>query len=920
MTGPTDDRVPDGDRAGGAEPDRPMLALLLAYQRRAWHRGERAAVEAALAQFPALAADAEAVLDLIYQEVVLRQQAGEAPGLEEYLRRFPHLAPQLQLQFELEGALGAEPAAPSSGGTTLRPGERPRPAPPPLPAIPGYEVLGLLGRGGMGVVYKVRQLRLNRLAALKMVLAGAHAVPEDAVRFLAEAEAVARLHHPNIVQVFACGDHDGRPYFEMEFLAGGSLADRLDGTPWAPRDAAELVETLARALAEVHRLGIVHRDLKPANILLAADGTPKVADFGLAKWLDGDSGLTRTDVVLGSPSYMAPEQARGKAGAVGPAADLYSLGAVLYELLTGRPPFRAATALETLEQVKAAEPVAPRRLQPRLPRDLETVCLKCLHKEPQRRYGSAAALAEDLRRFGAGEPIRARPVGVVERAWRWCRREPALSTLAAALAAAVVVGFLGVATQWWRAEEHLGEVRHQRALLEADFRREVAARRAVEEAHAREQQARGRAQRRFQLGMEAVDGYAALAREDELRMDPRLEGLRRKLLGSALRFYAELQRSLEADPTPQARSQLAEAFVQLGTIHEEIGARRESLSAYQRALAIQEALGAEDPADHRPRAASVRSYRAIGVILRDLGLLDEAVGALARGVAIAEDLVRDHPADLTYREDLAWCLDNLGSVQVRRGRPDEAVRVQERTLAIRAALARDDPTSIRFRRNLAWSHTGLAAALDASGRTAEAFRHLAQAMKGHEELVRDHPEVALHRVWLAADLSELGLLQRQAGDPDSRRSIEQSLAIRAALAREHPTSSRAQADLAMSTLFLATEQAAAGQLDQALANIRKAERIAEQFPEVDQALVLYNVSCAYSQCSAAARRGGEDLGPGGRDAYADRAMAALRRAVAAGYPNVPLIRRDIDLHPLRPRRDFQELLMDLSFPADPFQR
>ena len=253
----------------------------------------------------------------------------------------------------------------------------------PLPTIDGYEILGELGRGGMGVVYHARQVRLNRPCALKMILAGAHAGDLATSRFLAEAQAVARLHHPNIVQIHHISESDGLPYFELEYVEGGSLRKRLDGTPWPARRAAGLVEVLARGVAEAHRLGIVHRDLKPDNVLLAADGTPKITDFGLAKSLEGDSGLTATDSIMGSPGYMAPEQAEGKAKQVGPLADVYALGAILYELLTGRPPFRAATVLETLEQVKATEPVPPSRLVPGLSRDIETIALKCLQKEPE---------------------------------------------------------------------------------------------------------------------------------------------------------------------------------------------------------------------------------------------------------------------------------------------------------------------------------------------------------------------------------------------------------------------------------------------------------------------------------------------------------------------------------------------------------
>ena len=226
------------------------------------------------------------------------------------------------------------------------------------------------------------------------------------------------------MQIYHIGEHEGLPFVELEYVAGGSLAARLDGSPRPPRAAAELIESVARAIGEAHRRGVVHRDLKPGNVLIAADGTPKIADFGLAKSLDAQSHLTATESILGSPSYMAPEQAEGHASTVGPAADVYALGAMLYELLTGRPPFRGVSVLQTLEQVRRAEPVPPSRLEPGLPRNLETICLKCLHKDPSRRYSDADALADDLRRFLDGQPILARPVGPLERSWRWCRRNP----------------------------------------------------------------------------------------------------------------------------------------------------------------------------------------------------------------------------------------------------------------------------------------------------------------------------------------------------------------------------------------------------------------------------------------------------------------------------------------------------------------
>jgi tetratricopeptide (TPR) repeat protein len=326
------------------------------------------------------------------------------------------------------------------------------------PDVPGYELLEELGRGGMGVVWKAWQVKAKRVVALKMLLPTVTDRPTYLARAQTEAEALARLRHPNIVQVYEVGEYKGLPFFSQEFVDGGTLAKRIAQTLPPPPEAARLVETLARAMHSAHEVNVIHRDLKPANVLLtvssgegaptqAADhwplaAIPKIADFGLAKRLDVELGHTQSGQVMGSPPYMAPEQAQGQKE-IGPAADIYGLGAILYELLTGRPPFKAASIFDTLAQVVANDPVPPRQLNAKAPRDLETICLKCLQKDPSKRYGTADALADDLSRFGRGEPILARPTSLWERGWKWARRHPARAMLALSLVlglAALTVG------------------------------------------------------------------------------------------------------------------------------------------------------------------------------------------------------------------------------------------------------------------------------------------------------------------------------------------------------------------------------------------------------------------------------------------------------------------------------------------------
>ncbi|MFO0811427.1 MAG: WD40 repeat domain-containing serine/threonine-protein kinase [Gemmataceae bacterium] len=467
-----------------------LLARLRRDQQRRWRIGELPPTEEYLAAFPALACDSERALALIYGEVLLHGATGSPPDVGEYLRRFPAYAEQIALLFQLDEALD----------DTAITNERSQPAEPAAEGpIPGYELLHEIGRGGMGVVYKARDLRLNRTVALKLMATGVLASPERIARFHREAELAARVSHPNVVPVYDAGEAAGHAYLAMELVDGPSLAQYLAGAPQSPLWSAAVVELLAGAVHAAHVRGVIHRDLKPANVLLCPelgtgdtaqhpfDGTsvrdrhagyrtPKITDFGLAMALDAEIDLTSNGAVVGTPCYMAPEQAAGTSEAIGPATDVYALGAILYELLVGQPPFRASTRLATLALVRSDEPLPPRRLQPRVPRDLETICLKCLAKAPERRYASAADLGDDLRRFRAGEPIRARPVGTIGRCWRWGRRNPGWATaigtaavLLLVIAAGASFGVVQLRAALAESEGHRREAEFAR--IDADSRR-----------------------------------------------------------------------------------------------------------------------------------------------------------------------------------------------------------------------------------------------------------------------------------------------------------------------------------------------------------------------------------------------------------------------------------------------------------------
>jgi WD40 repeat protein/tRNA A-37 threonylcarbamoyl transferase component Bud32 len=464
----------------------------------------------------------EQPVNRVIAEFLDAERAGRAPDRATLLAAYPDLADALRSFFAdrecfarlAEPLAAAAPTMPPppgavAGDPTLAPGETPPPAPGAQVRYFGdYELLEEIARGGMGVVYRARQVSLNRVVALKMILAGQLASEQDVRRFKAEAEAAANLDHANIVPIYEVGEHEGQHYFSMKLVEGGSLAQAVSDQQSAvgQKEAAQLVATVARAVHYAHQRGILHRDLKPGNILLerrtgslacppggrdrqgglSYDPVPHITDFGLAKKVEGGAALTQSGAVVGTPSYMAPEQARGDKGLT-TAADTYSLGAILYECLTGRPPFRAATPLDTMMQALEREPDAPRKLNPHVNRDLETICLKCLAKEPARRYPSAEALADDLERWLRGEPIQARRTSTWERTVKWARRRPAVAALLLLVLLSTAAGLTGVLLQWQRAETARGEA-EEKAAAEAQARgqavlagqREAAERRRAE--------------------------------------------------------------------------------------------------------------------------------------------------------------------------------------------------------------------------------------------------------------------------------------------------------------------------------------------------------------------------------------------------------------------------------------------------------
>jgi eukaryotic-like serine/threonine-protein kinase len=644
----------------------PRLEQLLGEQARDWMRGRCEPVSAYLARQPALAGDAEAKIELIHQEIILRLKKGETPRLEDYLAKYPDLAKPVSEILQLHSAVSLPtqfvpaPSTPvnADGANGFAPDRG-------LPIIPGYKIERVLGSGGMAVVYLAHDLVLKRWVALKILHRGAQDDPAHRGRFEREAAAAAKCQHPNLVQIFEIGEHHGAFYLALEYVDGGTLAKAMAGAPQPARSAAALAEKLARAIDHVHGRGIVHRDLKPANVMLTAAGEPKITDFGLARL---DDGTLRTEVgtLLGTLAYMAPEQASGGTIEVGALADIHALGAILYEALTGRAPYRSNTPETTLKRILFEDVVSPSSLRPDIPRDLETICLKCLQKEPAKRYTSADELSDDLRRFADGRPITARPLQVWERSWRWCRRNPKLAALTALLAASVLIAAIGLQVLSYR---HNKELRAEISLTQ------------TKEAEAR---------RNYQEARSTI--RAMIARLDDPRRAgvPQLLDLTRDQMDDALAFYDHiLTRPDSSDET--VRADYGRALVEVSVMQLNLGRDERAENLVRRALGLIEKLREDHPDDPDYLKLHFDCLIKTAAIAGARRGHDQGLKIWREALQLADRVTRAKADDPSSQELVAMCHVGCGRALVGLSQKSDALTQFESATRIRQAI---DPTKL----------------------------------------------------------------------------------------------------------------------------------------------------------------------------------------------------------------------------------
>jgi eukaryotic-like serine/threonine-protein kinase len=806
------------------------------------------------------------------------------------------------------------------------------------PRIAGYEIIELLGVGGMGIVYKARQERLDRFVALKMIRAGAGARPEDLVRFETEAKAVAAIEHSNIVKIFEIGEQHDTPYFSLEYLAGGSLAKQIGGKPQPVDEAARIVEVLARAIAVAHAHRVIHRDLKPANVLVAADGTLKISDFGLVKRLENDSGQTRSGSILGTPSYMAPEQARGESQHVGPAADQYSLGAILYELLTGRPPFQGRTVVETLDLVRTTEPVAPTQLQPKTPRDLETICLKCLQKEIPRRYPDVLALAEDLRRFRAGEPILARPVSDTERLWRWCLRNRRVASLSAAVALLLVIVTAGSAI----AAVTLGKantVAEQRR-LEAERKQKL----AVDAARAANEQNR-----------HAVDADVNLVRllDGKLRYVPAIQNEREDLLDKAIarlkagiQAMTDLRRDVEWAPKDEehnwrslAKAYQAQAKVNLGRnkVQDAMGQFRQSEEIIKR-------LAEANPEDLDMQVILLRTQRELGHVSMDrVGDSEAAQRYFQKALDTSRACLAKKPDGDVYKSELANSLGLLAGSEMKLGHLTKAHELYYEEVKVRESFSPAQANVWESRRELASLYAQLA---ELNVRLGD--RHEAGELHNKCDLLREQAAKERPDSWpaqhdLGLSYNNHGYMHYPQGDDAAaaREWHKKALTVFKKWASANPGDLENKHSLAQTLYYEATCALNSGDKVGAAAGFRDCLKICQELDidpkakvpktllmlalarcgdharatEIAFSLVathpkdegLYVQSaCGYALAASAVGGDADHV-----KTYKDRAIECLREAIKRGWADAESLEIDTDLVAIRTDPEFKTLLDEL---------
>ncbi|HZL88557.1 MAG TPA: protein kinase [Pirellulaceae bacterium] len=801
-----------------------MYESLRLEQKQSWQRGERVPIESYVQRFPALASDADALAGLVEAELSLREAGGESPQLEEYLERFPQCSDQLIRQFSargrgLETNSQSRPELGTPGGQhyetiVSQPGGELATATqerqPESPEIPGFEIEGELGRGGMGVVYRARQISADRIVALKVVRSDVlDSMPlasraNTLERFKHEAQAAAKLEHDNLVTVYEVGQAKGLCYYAMKYVEGQSLYDMLRDGPLENRRAARYLEPIARALHLAHEKRILHRDLKPHNILVdERSDRPLLADFGLAKFVERQQDLTLAGEVMGTPSYMSPEQALDPAH-VTASADVYSLGATLYHLITGRPPFLSASLAETIRQICEIEPVPPWVLNPDIDRDLETICLKCLQKEPSRRYDSAGALADDLARYLDGRPIVARPVGTVERLWRWCRRNPILSSMIATAATfavvavvAIIVGYVQTAAALAKAEQNLDQA------------------------------------------LEVVNDLFTRFSEDELLNEPGMQPLRKDLLNRALKHYNNLLAQSSKDSRVQ--DEVAAAQFRVGKITDLIGAPDAALHHLGIAREMQEKLLAERPNDAKRLRALADTLNALGSLHNEKKKSPgKALEAYQGAAKIRSQLVDAEPDNRDAKRLLANTWMHLGIVEGMQGNLSRAREEINRAQNLRLKLIEQDPEFGKARRDLAMGYFQIAKLEQSqANRADQAAAHLKDAIQQFTELPIEESRSLTNRFNLSVCYRLLGnVYLSQNRLADAIENYDQASAILQSLAAGNPDVVDYQRDLitlSLSNGGLCWEEnrlpAAQAAFSQA---ITTAAQLARRYPEESQ--------------------------------------------------------------------------------------